>query len=142
VRMYLESDTLSFHPPLSTSCKRRDGLVDAQMHLPPLTGIWFFFLWRLTSTCYIAPPIRPPPNTALTTKASLLPNCNKPCRFSSYQNAVFNLLLRPFPLTRLLLLTLPLPTMGYHVVTVVPFVWVTILVFFPRCVVWEYSRSF
>jgi hypothetical protein len=36
----------------------------------------------------------------------------------------------------------PLPTTGYHVVTVVPFVWVTIPVLFPRCVVWEYSRSF
>jgi hypothetical protein len=128
---YMEPDSPSFHPPLLMCCKKRDVLVDAQLRVPPHTGIWFEFPWRPTS------------NMTLTTKASLSQNYNKPWRlFLSYQNAVFNLLSRPFPPIRSLLWMLLLLTIVYHVVRVAHFAWATMRVFSPMCVVWEYIRFF
>jgi hypothetical protein len=136
VEMYIDPGAPSFHPPLLMCWKKREALVDAQLRLRPQTGIWFVFPWIPTCTCYIEQPIHSLPNMTITTKVK------KPWRFLSYQNAVFNLLLRPFPPIRSLLSTLLLLTTVYHAVRVAHSVWVTMRVFSPRCAVWEYTRCF
>jgi hypothetical protein len=95
-------------------------LIDAQLHLAPHTGIWFVFLWRPRYTCYVARPIHPLPNMTLATKARWSQNYNKPWRFFSYQNTVFNLLLRPF---------LPIRSTVYRVVIVAHFLWAAMRAF-------------